>query len=47
MENFKFNQLKNHLGHNIECVRYGNDNISIECTDCNEVLYSEEVDSNE
>jgi len=37
-----YNKLKEHLGHNIECASYGKDleNISIECTDCNEVLVS-------
>lgn len=35
--------LKGHEGHDIICVGYGKDeivNISIECEDCNEVLFS-------
>jgi phage FluMu protein Com len=39
--NFEFEKLRFHFGHNIEIVTYGGDwNVSIECTDCNEVLYS-------
>ena len=38
--------LKNHIGHKITCVVYGNedspDDICIECEDCNEVLISSE-----
>lgn len=33
-----YNKLKNHIGHAIDCVAYENQNISIECLDCNEVL---------
>jgi hypothetical protein len=38
-------KLKNHIGHNIVCVSYGDnyyepDDICIECEDCNEVLIS-------
>lgn len=36
----EFELLKNHVGHEIECVMYGDENISIECMDCSEVLYS-------
>ena len=32
--------LRNHLGHSIELANYGGECLSIECTDCNEVLYS-------
>lgn len=35
-------KLKPHVGHNVVCVGYGQDeivNISIECEDCNEVLF--------
>ena len=38
--------LKNHIGHKIVCVAYGNtdspNDICIECEDCNEVLISSE-----
>ena len=44
--NYIFEKLKNHIGHNIVCVAYGNLNdpmdICIECEDCNEVLISAE-----
>jgi len=33
-----YKELKEHLGHNISCVSYGKENISLECEDCNEVL---------
>ncbi len=34
-------KMKPHVGHNVCCVAYGEDiaNISIECEDCNEVIY--------
>jgi len=39
--------LINHIGHKIECVKYGGYGIlgglSLECIDCNKVLYSEEI----
>lgn len=40
-------RLRNHIGHNLRCVGYGNgdvQNISIECEDCCTVLY--DVDAN-
>ena len=39
----RFNELRTHVGHNIVCVLYGEQNVSIECEDCNEVLYDIEV----
>jgi hypothetical protein len=37
-----YNALKNHIGHAIECVSYGDTehtaNVALECLDCNEVL---------
>ena len=37
-----FKELLAHVGHNIECVTYGNNddivNVSLECVDCDEVL---------
>lgn len=38
-----FNQLRQHVGHHIVCVEYGNDdagvvNVALECEDCGEVL---------
>ena len=41
MSVFTYDELKHHIGHHIECIGYGqNDiaNVAIECTDCNEVL---------
>ena len=41
MSVFDFKGLLAHVGHNIECVTYGNGdtvyNVALECTDCNEV----------
>lgn len=34
-----FNQLKHHVGHDIQCVMYGYDqNVALECHDCSEIL---------
>ena len=40
-----YKELKTHLGHKIVCISYGNDNISVECETCNEVIldYDKEV----
>ncbi len=40
MTRTNFKELKNHIGHNIVCVSYGNpiQNVAIECENCNEVL---------
>lgn len=44
--NYMFERLKNHIGHNIVCVYYGDKSnpadICIECEDCNQVLISAE-----
>ena len=33
-----YEDLLKHKGHKIEVVTYGNENVAIECEDCNEVL---------
>lgn len=42
-----YEKLKDHIGHKIVCVSYGDpdnpDDICIECEDCNEVLVSTET----
>lgn len=47
MENFMYERLKPHIGHNVVCVYYGDKDdpadICIECEDCNEVLISAEI----
>lgn len=44
--NWMYEKLKEHIGHNIVCVAYGDINdpvdICIECEDCCEVLVSAE-----
>ena len=45
-------KLKRHIGHKVVCVAYGDDpqnpvNISIECKDCNEVLFDIDAPSDE
>ena len=37
-----YEELKWHIGHKIECVRYGHnaENVALECVDCSEVLIS-------
>ena len=46
LNNFMQRKLQAHIGHEIECVAYGDINdpndICIECVDCNEVLVSAE-----
>lgn len=45
-ENPMFTKLSQHVGHAVDVVGYGTNgehqNISIECLDCNEVLYDVE-----
>lgn len=47
MRNYIYDKLKNHIGHDVVCVAYGDinnpDDICIECEDCNEVLISTET----
>jgi len=40
MSVINYKNLKEHLGHRIVCVSYGEnkENIALECEDCNEVL---------
>ena len=38
--NYMFEKLRGHVGHDVVVVMYGGQNISIECEDCCEVLYS-------
>lgn len=43
-----YDRLKEHVGHTLECVRYGSPDssadICIECLDCNEVIISAEAE---
>lgn len=32
--------LKKHVGHDVSVVMYGEENVTIECSDCHEVLRS-------
>lgn len=48
MSAFNFEELKRHIGHKIECVVYGgNQNVALECMDCNEVLLDYDKDEEE
>lgn len=44
--NYMYEKLKNHIGHNIVCVCYGDpsnpSDVCLECEDCGEVLISAE-----
>lgn len=44
-----YEELRLHVGHNIECVTYGQigGNVTIECIDCGMVLVDVEVDVDE
>jgi len=43
MSAYTFDEMRVHIGHKIECVRYGQGdeclNVAVECVDCNEVLF--------
>lgn len=47
MNNYMYERLRPHIGHNVVCVDYGDKDepadICIECEDCNEVLISAET----
>ena len=44
----RYETLECHVGHEIECVAYGDENVSIECMTCGEVLISvDRFDSSE
>ena len=32
------NRLLEHVGHNVEIVTYADQNVALECNDCNEVI---------
>lgn len=44
----KESNLIEHIGHKVECVKYSKHGlvfgIALECIDCDEVLYSEEIE---
>ena len=40
--NYDFKELESHIGHELECINYGEDNVSIECIDCGCVIHSVE-----
>lgn len=47
-----YSQLRNHIGHEIDCIAYGKqgrppDNVAVECITCNEVLMEFDRDSGE
>jgi len=46
-----FERLFTHVGHNVVCVQYGNEesgvvNVAIECVDCATVLYDVDTPEN-
>ena len=42
-----FEDARRHVGHKIQCVIYGDEEVALECVTCNEVLYSIGVDEEE
>ena len=38
MSAWSYEDLARHVGHALECVRYGDQNVAVECTACGEVL---------
>lgn len=43
-QTIQYQKIHEHIGHDIQCVSYGTyeDNVSIECMDCNEVIIDED-----
>lgn len=39
MSALDYKDLSRHVGHNVQCVQYGKQNVSVECEDCSEVLF--------
>lgn len=47
MSVYDYKSLRQHVGHNIVCVMYGDEkNVAIECEDCNEVLIDYDNNNN-
>lgn len=42
-----FKELRAHIGHELECVIYGYENVAVECMTCNEVLFDFNNDDTE
>lgn len=40
MSVLNFKEARWHVGHEIECVMYGTQNVSVECVTCGEVIVS-------
>lgn len=38
MSCLNYEELKKHVNHKIICVKYGDENVSIECEECNEII---------
>jgi len=43
----EYELLKAHVGHRIVCVTYGDQNVSIECEDCFEVLHDVDLSTSD
>ena len=35
---WNYEDLENHIGHKLQCVRYGDENVAVECIDCQEII---------
>lgn len=43
-----YSELREHVGHDVQCVTYGQDeNVSLECEDCGMILLSFDQDEGE
>lgn len=42
-----YEELAEHVGHELEVVKYGDENIVIECLDCSEILVSFDINEDE
>ena len=43
MESYLHQKLREHCGHNVRISNYGEDNYTLECEDCNEVLFDTDL----
>ena len=42
MSCYNYETLEEHVGHDVQCVRYGEDNVTVECHTCHVVIVTHE-----
>ena len=43
MSCYDYETLKEHVGHDVQCVRYSEDNVTVECYTCHVVIVTHEL----